>query len=95
VEAAAPVENEKPVETEKPREAVKPKEVVARHKTTHASAKPKPLSGPLVLTPIFAKLKAALTASPKTPPKKLAEAKERVPRPQAGVSSGANGTKPR
>ena len=92
-----PVEAE-PEQTEKPKEAVKPKQVSARPKTAS-----KPVSGPLVLTPILAKLKSVFTPSPKTtsktnpkaPPKKLAEAKERVPRPPAGVSSGANAAQPR
>ncbi len=99
VEAAAPVEpvvEEKPDETAKPQQVVKPKHVAAKHTTTASThAKLKPPSGPLVLTPIFARLKAALTPSPKTPAKKLAEAKERVPRPQTGASSGANAAKPR
>ena len=70
MEAAVPVEAEKPEETEKPQEAVKPREAVAGHKIPHTSthAKPKPLAGPLILTPLFARLKAALTPSPKTPP---------------------------
>ena len=63
VDAAAPAETE-PEQTDKPKEAVKPTEAVARPKAHHA-AKPKPLSGPLVLTPILAKLKAALTPRPR------------------------------
>jgi Transglycosylase SLT domain len=101
-EAAVPTEPELE-SAEKPKEAIKPQEAAARPKAHHA-AKPKPPSGPLVLTPVLAKLKAALTPSPpksasKTSSKKLADAKERVPRPPAGISastsSGANATKPR
>ena len=92
-----PVEAE-PEPTEKPKDAVKPKPIAARPKTVA-----KPAQGPLILTPILAKLKSVFTPSPKTnpkttpktPPKKLAEAKERVPRPPAGVSSGANAAQPR
>jgi hypothetical protein len=96
-EAVAPVEAEQPVQAEKPKQAVKPrgKPTEVSPRTTHAHAKPKPQQGPLVLTPILAKLRAALTPSPKPAPKKLAEAKERVPRPQASISSGANAAKPR
>ena len=83
-----------PEQTEKPKDAVTPKQVAARPKAVS-----KPVPGPLVLTPILAKLKSVFTPSPKTtpktPPKKLAEAKERVPRPPAGVSSGANAAQPR
>ena len=102
VDSAAPAEAE-PEQVEKPKQAVTPAVVAAKPKANHV-AKPKPVSGPLVLTPILAKLKAALTPSPlkpapKTSHKKLAEAKERVPRPPAGMaassSSGANAAKPR
>jgi transglycosylase-like protein with SLT domain len=101
VDPALPAETEREP-TETPKEAIKPREVAARSKGHHA-AKPKPPAGPLVLTPILAKLKAALTPSPKTASKashkKLAEAKERVPRPSAGMaassSSGANAAQPR
>lgn len=102
VDTAVPAEAE-PEPVEKPKEAVKPREAAARPKGHHA-AKPKPLSGPLVLTPVLAKLKAALTPSPlkpapKTSQKKLADAKERVPRPPSGMaaspSSGANAAQPR
>jgi Transglycosylase SLT domain len=96
--AAAPVEAVKPEDSapepaEKPKEAIKPREVVARPKAH--SSKPKPLPGPLILTPILAKLKSAFTPSPKPHSRKLAEAKERVPHPAASVSGGANATKPR
>ena len=97
----APPADAEPEPTEKPKEAIKPREAAARSKGHH-SAKQKPLPGPLVLTPILAKLKAALTPSPKAASKtqkKLAEAKERVPRPSAGMaastSSGANAAQPR
>ncbi|SDN64045.1 Transglycosylase SLT domain-containing protein [Afipia sp. GAS231] len=97
VDTAVPAEAE-PEQTEKPTEAVKPREVAARPKGHHA-AKPKPPPGPLVLTPILAKLKSVLTPSPKAAHKKLADAKERVPRPSAGMaassSSGANAAQPR
>ena len=97
-----------PVDTAaKPEEAAKPQEATAAPKVPSSQAvaapkpktvaKPKsaskPLLGPLVLTPILAKLKSALTPSPKVVPKKLAEAKERVPRPPSGPSSGANAAK--
>lgn len=101
--AAAPAEAEpEPIET--PKQAVKPKAVAAKPdtgtKTAHA-AKPKPLPGPLVLTPILAKLKAALTPKPasKSGHSKLADAKAGVPRPAAGMaatpSDSANAAKPR
>lgn len=104
VDTAAPAEAE-PEPTETPKQAVKPREAATRPKGHHA-AKPKPLAGPLVLTPVLAKLKAALTPSPPKPAKtskKLAdakgEAKERVPRPPSGMaassSSGANAAQPR
>ncbi len=100
-DAAAPAEAE-PEPIEKPKEAVKPAAVAAKPKTSR-SAKPKPSPGPLVLTPVLAKLKAALTPSPLKPApktsKKLADAKERVPRPPSGIaassSSGANAAQPR
>ena len=94
-----------PIETSKPAE--KPAAAVAKPRAHHA-AKPKPLSGPLVLTPVLAKLRAALTPSPLKPApktsKKLADAKERVPRPPSGIaasgmaaspSGGANAAQPR
>ena len=101
VEPAVPVEAG-PEQAETPKEAVKPTVAAARPRAHHA-AKLKPPAGPLVLTPILAKLKAALTPSPKaashTSHKKLADAKERVPRPSAGMaassSSGANSAQPR
>lgn len=101
VDAVPPAEAG-PGPTEKPKEAVKPREVVARPKASHAS-KPKPPPSPLVLTPVLAKLKSVLTPPPKAAskgyPKKLVDAKERVPRPSAGMaastSSGANAAKPR
>jgi len=101
LDTAAPAEaTPEPIET--PKETVQPKTVTAKPgaRTAHA-AKPKPLPGPLVLTPILAKLKAALTPKPasKAGHKKLADAKERVPRPAAGMaatpSDGANAAKPR
>lgn len=102
---AVPAEPE-PEPIAKPKQAEKP--AVAKPKASRA-AKPKPVSGPLVLTPVLARLKAALTPSPlkpapKTSPKKLADAKERVPRPPSGMaasglaaspSSGANAAQPR
>jgi hypothetical protein len=99
VDTAGPAEAG-PEPAEKPQQSVKPREATVRPKAYHA-AKPKPLAGPLVLTPILAKLKAALTPSPKakTSPRKLADAKERVPRPSASMaaspSSGANAAQPR
>jgi hypothetical protein len=111
LDAAASVEAE-PEQVEKPKPALKPSVAVGRPKqeansgirtganTTHA-AKPKPLPGPLVLTPILARLKAALTPkpAPKAGQKKLADARLGVPRPSTGMaatpSDGANATKPR
>ena len=117
-----------PAPTEKADNAVKPKPVPARPKAvatapaSATSAKPakpthasKPASGPLVLTPILAKLKSVFTPSPKTtsktaskttpkttpnpsskpPANKLAEARDRVPRPSAPVTGGANAPQPR
>jgi hypothetical protein len=100
-EKEAAVDVAVPAEAE-PEQVEKLNEAAARSKAHHAT-KPKPPAGPLVLTPILAKLKAALTPSPKaaskTSPKKLADAKERVPRPAAGMaassSSGANAAPPR
>lgn len=104
-DTAVPAEAE-PEPIEKPKPAEKPAVVAAKPKAAH-TAKPKPLAGPLVLTPVLAKLKAALTPSPLKPApkasKKLAdakgEAKERVPRPPSGMaassSSGANAAQPR
>lgn len=102
-----PPEKEAAVDTAMPADAEpvakpKPAAVAAKPKTSHA-AKPKPSPGPLVLTPVLAKLKAALTPSPLKPApktsKKLADAKERVPRPPSGMaassSSGANAAQPR
>jgi hypothetical protein len=101
-DTAAPAEAE-PEQAEKSKEAIKPSVVpgvVAANPMASHAAKPKPPAGPLVLTPILAKLKAALTPTPpkaasKHSQKKLAEARERVPRPQASVSSSANAAKPR
>jgi hypothetical protein len=103
VEKAKPVATAPPKEADTPKQAGGPKQAVARQTaastSTPAPAKPKgaakPLPGPLVLTPILAKLKAALTPSAKPAPKKLAEARDRVPRPTSAVSSGANAAKPR
>ena len=106
VNTTVPAEAE-PEPVAKPKQAAKPAAVAAKPKTSHA-AKPKPSPGPLVLTPVLAKLKAALTPSPLKPApktsKKLADAKERVPRPPCGMaasgiaassSSGANAAQPR
>ncbi len=106
MDTAAPAEAG-PEPVEKPKQAVKPAAVAAKPKTSH-SAKPKQSPGPLVLTPVLAKLKAALTPSPLKPAsktsKKLADAKERVPRPPSGIaasgmaassSGGANAAQPR
>ena len=106
VDTPAPAEAE---QVEKPKDAVTPASVPEPKTATRAATraahatKPKPGAGPLVLTPILAKLKAALTPSPprttKHSQKRLADAKERVPRPSAGMaaspSGGANTAQPR
>jgi hypothetical protein len=93
-----------PEPVEAPKQTVKPKAVAAKPatgtRTAAHTAKPKPLPGPLVLTPILARLKAALTPSPKAKTgHRLADAKPGVPRPAAGMaatpSSGANAAQPR
>ena len=123
--ASAPVDTAaKPEEAAKPQEATaapnvpssqavaapKPKTVEKPKNASKSKSASKPLPGPFVLTPILAKLKAALTPSPKASQnkasqnkagsikaasKKLAEARERVPHPPSASSGGANGAKPR
>ena len=108
--AAAPVEVAKSDQAAKPEEAaaepdtVKPKSVVPKNTSTGAS-KPKTASAPkaalkpIDLIPSFLRLKPDSKGHSKPAAKKLADAKERVPRPPAGMpastSSGANATKPR
>ena len=112
--AAAPVEVAKSDQAAKPEEAaaepdaVKPKSVAPKNTSTGAS-KPKTASAPktalkpIDLIPSFLRpkpdSKGHSKPAAKPAAKKLADAKERVPRPPAGMpastSSGANATKPR
>lgn len=96
----APPAAAEPEATEQPKEVAKPGPAAVKPRVARA-AKPKPAAGPLVLTPVLAKLKAALMPKTASKPstRKLADAKERVPRPSAGMaaspSSGANAAQPR
>ena len=108
--AAAPVEVAKSDQAAKPEEAaaepdaVKPKSGAPKNTSTGAS-KPKTASAPktalkpIDLIPSFLRLKPDSKGHSKPAAKKLADAKERVPRPPAGMpastSSGANATEPR
>ena len=80
-------------ETSKPETALKPKVVSTPRKNTTTAAKH--AFTPLDLLPSFLRPKP----HPKPAPRKLAEAKERVPRPSAGMaasgSGGANAAQPR
>jgi hypothetical protein len=109
--AAAPVEVAKSDQAAKPEEAAadleaaKPNTVAAPKRTSTGAPRPKTASAsktalkPIDLIPSFLKPKPASKGHSKPAPKKLADAKERVPRPPAGMpastSGGANATKPR
>jgi hypothetical protein len=109
--AAAPVEvaksdqAAKPVEAAAKPDAVKPNTVAAPKSTSTGASRPKTASAaktalkPIDLIPSFLKPKPDSKGHSKPAAKKLADAKERVPRPPAGMpastSSGANATKPR
>jgi hypothetical protein len=86
-------------------DAVKPKSIAAPKNTSTGALRPRtpPKSQtafkPLDLIPSFLRPKPDSKGHSKLAAKKLADAKERVPRPQAGMpastSSGANAAKPR
>jgi Transglycosylase SLT domain len=81
-DAAKPDETAAPVESEKTAEAAAAPNETAAPK--EAIAPPKDIAPP-----------KGAAAKPKAPRKKLAEAKEPVPRPPASIPSGANPAKPR
>ena len=109
--AAAPVEVAKSDQAAKPDEAaarpdaVRSNAVAAPKSTSTGASRPKTASAaktalkPIDLIPRFLKPKADSKGHSKPAAKKLADAKERVPRPPAGMpastSSGANAAKPR
>jgi hypothetical protein len=86
-------------------DAVKPSTVAVPKSTSTGASRPKTASAPktalkpIDLIPSFLKPKPDSKAHSKPASKKLADAKERVPRPPAGMpastSSGANAAKPR
>jgi Transglycosylase SLT domain len=104
-EPSAATENPEEAATEpapaaKP-EAVKPKSVAVPKTASRPRTPPKSQTAfkPLDLIPSFLRPKSDSKGHSKTASKKLADAKERVPRPSAGMaastSSGANAAKPR
>lgn len=109
--AAAPVEvaksdqAAKPAEAAVPPDAVKPNTVAAPKSASAGASRPKTASTPktalkpIDLIPSFLEPKPDSKAHSKPASKKLADAKERVPRSPAGMpastSSGANAAKPR
>jgi hypothetical protein len=87
-QAAKPEEIGQPEQTAKPEQAAKPEEAAKPEQ----SAKPKAAAA----TPKEITLPKTATVKPKKEPrKKLAEAREQVPRPPANIPTGANTAKPR
>jgi hypothetical protein len=93
-EVATPKEDTKPAESLKPEEAAATPEEVAE---TNEATAPVENAGPIeaAASPKRNTTPKQAMAKPKAAHKKLADAKALVPRRPAGISSGANGPKPR